>query len=207
MLNLARMAIVFCSAVLLAGCNLHEVDPGALFRSAQLSGVEFEQLIKEKGIKTVINLRGVSTENWWKEEAAVMEKYGVVHVNIGMSAGRIPHRDDLIALLDTFKTAPRPILIHCMAGVDRTGEAAALYQMIYMGKSKTEALEMLTPKYGHFEIFKPAKIYFIKEVWQSERWAYEAYDPCYGDYKYYDKNNSKCTGGIPAPDEDAGGDT
>jgi protein tyrosine/serine phosphatase len=174
--------------------NLHEIDPGKFFRSEQMSGPELEKTINKFGIRTVINLRGESTEKWFQEEAEVVQRLGVVHVNIPMSAGRLPHRQDLIELLEAYRHAPLPILIHCQGGADRSGEAAAIYQMIYMGKSKSEALQMLTPKYFHFEAKKPAKRYFIKEVWQGETWAYNDYDPCSGEYKFYDINDSNCAG-------------
>lgn len=170
--------------------NLHEIHKGQLFRSAQLDGDDIEKLIKTKNIKTIINLRGENpNEEWYQDEKNAADRYGVKLINFSMSAKRLPHRKDLVGLLDAFKTAERPILIHCKAGVDRTGEAAAIYQMIYQGKSKKEALKMLSPKYFHFEQFKPAKRYFIRDVWQSQDWAYNNYDPCLANYKYYDKKH------------------
>jgi hypothetical protein len=118
-----------------------------------------------------------------------------------MSAERLPHRKDLIRLLDAFKNSPRPILLHCQAGVDRTGEASAIYEMLYMGKSKKEALEMLSLKFGYLESNEPAKIYFIRDVWQGETWAREQYFPCSGQYHFYDIKSSECkeeTARIPA---------
>lgn len=175
--------------------NFHEVDKGQLYRSAQLSGKEFETAIKAVGIKTIINLRGANpSDKWYQEETAVAAEYGVEHIDIGMSARRLPHREDLIKLLDVFENAERPILIHCQGGADRTGEASAIYQMLYMGKSKKEALKMLTLKYFHLKKRMPAKRYFIKELWQGEDWAHNEYDPCNSDYSYYDPNNNHCQG-------------
>lgn len=188
MKNLILLIILF----LAVGCNLHEIDEGKYFRSAQLSGEELESVIKEHGIKTVINLRGAKDVDWYREEAAVTERMGVTLISIGMSAKRLPHREDLIKLLDAFKTAERPMLIHCQGGADRTGEASAIYQMLYMGKTKKEALKMLTPKYFHIKKRMPAKRYFIKELWQGEDWAYNEYDPCSGEFKYYNPNDPAC---------------
>lgn len=178
--------------LVLAGCNFHEVDRGQLYRSPQLDKEQFQEAIDKLGVKTIINLRGDSDKAWYKDEVLVAKKNGVLLIDIGMSARRLPHREDLIKLLDAFRNAPRPILIHCKAGVDRTGEASALYQMIYMGKSKEEALEMLSPKFAHFEKFKPAKRYFIRDVWQGEDWARRDYDPCSGQYQHYDPRNAAC---------------
>lgn len=179
--------------LLLISCRFYEVDPGRLYRSSQPSGAELEQYVNEAGIKTIINLRGENTgATWYDAEASVATKYNVNLVNIGMSAGRLPHRDDLIKLLDTFETAQRPMLIHCRAGVDRTGEASAIYEMLYMGKPKKEALAMLSPAFAHFEALMPAKLYFIRDLWVDEAWARDVYDPCVQNYKFYDKNNRHC---------------
>lgn len=174
---------------LFSSCNFHEVDEGKLYRSAQLSGKEFEKAIKKHNIKTIINLRGASPgKDWYEEEKEVAQKYNVHHIDIGMSAQRLPHREDLLKLLNAYQSVERPILIHCRGGADRTGEASAIYQMLYMGKTKKEALKMLTVKYFHLKKRFPAKRYFIKELWVDENWAYQDYFPCENDYLYYDKS-------------------
>ena len=187
--------------MILSSCRLAQVQKGQVYRSPQPKGNDLQRAIDELGIKTIINLRGENSgEDWYDDEKRVADENSVELINISMSASRLPHRKDLIKLLDAFKTAPRPILIHCLAGVDRTGEASALYQMIYMNYSKKDALHMLSPAYGHFEKFKPAKRYFIKEVWQGEEWARTSYDPCKTKYEYYDQNNSICH---PETDKDS----
>lgn len=175
--------------------NFHEVDAGQYYRSAQLKGHEIQRAIDELGIKTIINLRGGNRDDeWYQDERAVAEANGVKLIDIGMSAKRLPHREDLIKLLDSFETAERPLLVHCQGGADRTGEASAIYQMLYMGKSKEEALKMLTIKYLHLKKRMPAKRYFIDELWQGEDWARHEYDPCHSDYRYYDVNGPHCQG-------------
>ncbi|WP_413291114.1 tyrosine-protein phosphatase [Bdellovibrio sp. HCB337] len=181
------------SASDILGPNFHEIDRGRYYRSAQLDGKEFDYYIKKYGIRTIINLRGAyPDEKWYKEEKQVAAKNGVEHHDISMLAEAIPHRQNLIKLLDLFKTAQRPILVHCQGGADRTGEASTLYQMLYNGKPMDEALKMLTFKYRHAEFFKPAKRYFIEQVWQGEDWAYKSYDPCKSNYKYYERNTEYC---------------
>lgn len=186
-------------AVSLAGCRFYEVDEGKFYRSPQPTAEDIDRAA-ELGVKTVINLRGASPGKlWYDEEKAATTRHNMLQIDIGMSAGRLPHREDLINLLDAFANAPRPILIHCLAGVDRTGEASAIYEMLYMGKSKEEALEMLSAKFAHFERNMPAKIYFIRDLWQGERWAREEYDPCSGQYRHYNPNNGACRGEKPVP--------
>jgi protein tyrosine/serine phosphatase len=184
-----RFVLSIGAIALLSAChpNFHEVDPGKFYRSAQLSGEELDLAIRTYGIRTVINLRGENPgEKWYDDEVQVTNKDGVKLVSIGMSAKRLPNRKDLIALVEQFETAERPLLVHCQAGADRTGEASAIYEMDYMGKSREEALEMLTLKYDHLEVAAPAKRYFIG-LYGGKDWALHTYDPCQADYKYYDK--------------------
>jgi protein tyrosine/serine phosphatase len=164
--------------------NFREVDPGKLYRSGQLNGEQLADAIDQLGIKTVINLRGRATEPWYREEKEVAREKGVRHVDVRFSARRIPTRDQLIVLLDAFRDEERPILMHCNFGADRVGEAAAIYQMEYMGKSRQEALDMLTLRYLHLEWRRPAKRYFI-EIYGGEQWAREVYDPC--DFEHFNK--------------------
>lgn len=183
-----HLFIALTVTTLLTGClNFHSVKKGELYRSAQLNDKQLDRAIRKLGIKTVINLRGKSDRNWYLDEKNVAERHGVKLVSIQMSAKRLPTRADLIKLLDTFRDAERPILIHCKGGADRTGEAAAIFAMEYMGQSKKKALHQLSPKYFHFPKFKPAKRYFIKNIWQGAEWAYQNYDPCKSDYKYFNK--------------------
>ena len=76
--------------------------------------------------------------------------------------------------------------MHCDGGADRAGEASAIYQIEYMGKSSAEALEMLTLRYRHFSWWKPAMRYFI-ERYRGEDWLLNEYDPCSDEYDYYDR--------------------
>jgi len=168
--------------------NFHDVKEGVLYRSAQPSGKELFLAVREYNIRSVINLRGAQPgESWYDIEKAVSDKLGLQRVDIAMSAVRLPHRDDLIRLLDAFKELPRPILIHCKAGADRTGEAAAIFAMEYLHWSRRKAAGQLHPYYGHIPDFTPAKTYFIREVYQGEDWARNTYDPCLQDFEYYDK--------------------
>ncbi|MBO9666814.1 MAG: tyrosine-protein phosphatase [Bdellovibrio sp.] len=192
-LILSLFVVLPASASDILGPNFHEIDRGRFYRSAQLDSKEFSHYIQAYGIKTIISLREAEPkERWYQDELVVSRKYGVEHHDIPMLAEMIPHRENLIRLLDLYKSAPRPILIHCQGGADRSGEVSAIYQMLYQGKSREESLKMLTWKYHHVEMFKPAKRYFISQIWQGEDWAYNDYHPCEENYRYYDKTTAYC---------------
>lgn len=193
MISLAVLSLVLIS------CRVYEVDPGHLVRSPQPKKDQLQQAFNKYGIRTVINLRGANPgAKWYDDEKEVTAQNAVTLVDIPMSASRLPHRRDLLKLLDTYRNSPKPILIHCLRGIDRTGEAAALYELIYMKKTKEEALKMLSLEFGYMGELFPAKKYFIKDVWVDEDWAYREYDPCSGKYKHYDVNDPVCHGGEPA---------
>ncbi|OIQ17819.1 MAG: hypothetical protein BM556_10345 [Bacteriovorax sp. MedPE-SWde] len=170
--------------------NKRTVQKNNLYRSAQLSAKQIKRAIKKWKIKTVINLRGESpNKDWWRKEVVAVRESGAKYHNIGMSAQRLPHRKDLIKLIELYETAERPILIHCAGGADRTGEASAMWKLDQMKTSKKKALKQLTILTRHIPFRFPAKRYFIKKIYQGSDWAKENYYPCEANYKYYDKSN------------------
>lgn len=155
--------------------NFDTVEKGNLYRSAQLSPKKLRKVIQEHGIKTIINLRGVnSDQDWWQKEREVSHELGVEFHNISMSAKSFPRADQLLRLLDLYDNASRPLYIHCKAGADRTGEAAAIYVLDQMGKSKKDALKQLRLKYHHIKSKYPKKRKLIK-IWQGRDWIKNGY--------------------------------
>ena len=185
-----RSAVIVALGVLLCGCgaNFGVVEDGQLYRSAQLGKNGLEDAIENWGIRTVVNLRGSPEgERWYENEKKVTESLGVEQVDIEFSARRLPDRDDLLLLLDTFHRAERPILVHCQAGADRTSLASVVWSMDLMGLPKEQALEQCSIRFGHLEWLYPAIDYFL-ELYEGEEWAREHYDPCVQEYEYYDKS-------------------
>jgi len=156
--------------------NLHTVEPGKLYRSAQLSPQDLELYINMYGIQTIINLRGINSHTeWWQDENKVTKKMNVLFFNIPMSHSTITTLEHFKQLIAIYKNAPRPILIHCRGGADRTGEAAAiwiLYQMLQeIDESKNflvindlieTSLNQFSIRYRHIRCLHPQKLLFVK---------------------------------------------
>ncbi len=169
------------------------VDKDKFYRSGQPDLNELNKLITRDGIRTIINLRGEHPgEKWFDDEFALTESKQITFISLDFQLKQIPHRRTLLAYLDAIETAPRPILIHCDNGVERTGEAAAIYEMVVNKKSKAEAMKMLSKTYYYAESDDPSKKYFIEKVWQSEDWARNEYDPCVQNFGYYPHTLSEC---------------
>jgi protein tyrosine/serine phosphatase len=53
-------------------------------------------------------------------------------------------------ILTILRDAPKPILVHCRSGADRTGFVAALYRYAIAGESAEASARELSLRYGHF---------------------------------------------------------
>jgi protein tyrosine/serine phosphatase len=172
--------------------NFHVVDPGKFYRSAQLTGDELREVVAEKGIKTVINLRGRQRSEWWyQDEKAVLDELGVNFVSIPLDSDTVPKRKRLIRYLNALRDLPRPILIHCRSGADRTGLHSALYKIDYMGKTTEEAFEELDARFLHFKSLKPSNSVFLKN-YKGENWARTEYSECLPEFIDFAERKDKC---------------
>ncbi|MCF7800246.1 tyrosine-protein phosphatase [Candidatus Babeliales bacterium] len=158
--------------------NFYTVEKNKLYRSKQLDASTLKFYIKKFGIKTVVNLRGENkNRRWWQREYQATRDLNINFFNIPMSAMWMTSREHLKKLFDIYDDQSLyPILIHCQGGADRTGEAAALWVLEKQGKSKKEALNQLSIKFGHRKYKNSAKDFLI-EIWQGRQWAFYEYDP------------------------------
>ncbi len=130
--------------------NFHEVLPGELYRSAQPTQEDLTRYTKEHGIKSVLNLRGGNpADGWYQEEIAASEELHITHLDFRMKAARELTDAQVAELIEVMRSAPKPLLIHCRSGADRTGLAAALYLEAISGKPMSQASGQLSLRYGH----------------------------------------------------------
>lgn len=172
--------------------NFYEIDPGKYYRSAQLTKFELEDAIKRYGIKTVISVRGYPQPILNDEpEAETLERLGVGFQKYDLTTDYFPSKADIVSIIKALKNAPRPILVHCRTGADRTGMISAIYQIEEMKRPKQEALDQLSFKYWHVQQFHPAMSAFV-EAYQGYDWADQKYDPC--EFPQFLENTKDCHG-------------
>lgn len=148
--------------------NFHEVVPGELFRSAQLSAEDLVTHASAEGIRSVINLRGENRgESWYDSEVAVSRELGLVHLDFRMSAGRPLSRNEAAQLIAMMRAAPKPLLIHCRAGADRSGLAASLYLAAIDGAGEERSEAQLSFRFGHIGIPWLSETYAMDETWEA----------------------------------------
>lgn len=130
--------------------NFHAVEPGVLYRSGQLTPLGLRHALRRHGIKTVVTLRTVRDPDnpypdAWEEE--VCRAAGARHLRIVPrpwvvdAGGQLPAEqvvDEFLAVVDD--PASRPVLVHCYAGIHRTGTLSALYRLEYQGWTADRAI-------------------------------------------------------------------
>ncbi len=168
---LALLSAVHLLHLQLTG-NFHEVVLGELYRSAQLSAGDLATYAREKGIRSVLNLRGADRgAPWYHSEVRASRDLGIAHLDFAMSAGRALTRAEAVRLVALMRDAPKPLLIHCRAGADRSGLAASLYLAAIEGAAEERSEAQLSFRYGHIGIPWLSQTYAMDEAWESlEPW-------------------------------------
>jgi protein tyrosine/serine phosphatase len=128
-----------------------------LYRSEQPQASDLPGL-KALGIKTVFSLRH------YHHDSRDFERAGIHAEQYPMDAGSVSVAE-LVIVLRTMRTAPKPILLHCWHGSDRTGFVVAGYRMIFMNWTAAEAIEELRlGGFGHHASYYPNIAKVLKEL-------------------------------------------
>jgi protein tyrosine/serine phosphatase len=146
--------------------NFHEVLPAELYRSAQPSAADVASYARQYGIKTIVNLRGKSRETWYLQEVEAANRAGISHFDFRWSASKRVSPRQARQLITLLQTAPKPILIHCQAGADRTGLAAMLYLQQIAGIDEEISERQLSVRYGHIGLPYISAAFAMDESWE-----------------------------------------
>lgn len=147
--------------------NFDTLVAGEVYRSAQVFGTDLEDYVAQHGIKSVLNLRGADpNSSWYPAEVAESKRLGLVHADFPMSASIPLSPEQVFALIDVMRSLPKPMLIHCRNGSDRTGLASALYLAAISEADEETAEGQLSLYYGHFAVPYLSQAYPMDETWE-----------------------------------------
>jgi tyrosine-protein phosphatase SIW14 len=138
--------------------RLREVEPGKLYRCGQLTADGFADAISHYHIRTVINVQDEYPDpdidkcffsGETVKESALCKQLGVRYVYLPpdlIPRHLIPEQrpeaiEKFLALMDD--PSAYPVLIHCRAGLHRTGVLTAVYSMEYDRWGPEETLHEL----------------------------------------------------------------
>lgn len=124
--------------------NFATVEPGRLYRSGQLSPAVVEQTLKECNIRVVVDLtHALPDDPAQKAELAACSRLGVEHLRFplhGDGTGDVEQYIAAIAAVQRAQSKGEAVLVHCVAGAQRTGGVVAAYRMLVEHQSPEAAM-------------------------------------------------------------------
>lgn len=145
--------------------NLRPLDTD-VWRSNQPSPRQVKKLA-QKGIKTIVNLRGPSRWGSYILEKEACEHYGVQFINHRMYSRRMPTFAEIQKTIAMFEAIEGPVLFHCKSGADRAGICSALYLLLVKKVSIEEALKQLSIRYGHIKHSNTGRLDYFLETYKA----------------------------------------
>jgi protein tyrosine/serine phosphatase len=130
--------------------NFRVVHDGVLYRSGQMTLSGLKEIIHDYGIRCVITLRDSYDLNKPPPDLAEEEyckSQGLLHVRMPLRGwdlgpdGTAPVDENMRKFLAVVNDPHnQPVLVHCFAGIHRTGGYCAVYRMEVEGWSNDEAI-------------------------------------------------------------------
>ena len=163
--------------------NFFPVAPG-VYRSNQPTHKRFVKL-KKMGIRSILNLRGAAGAAHYLVEEESCRELGLKLVNCTLHARYAAPRNDILGVIDAFRTIEKPFVMHCKSGADRAGFASVLYLHVIEGRPLSEARKMLSFKYLHLSWSRTGILGFIFDMYEArnardpiefEEWVATEYD-------------------------------
>lgn len=165
--GVGMIALIGYLAILHSSGNFHTIVDGEVYRSAQVKGDDLAEYSQEVGLKSVLNLRGASPgADWYMDEIAESTRLGLVHADFALSASHQVTNEQAAELIALMRDLPKPLLIHCKYGSDRTGLVAALYMAAIAGHDEDTAEAQLSLYFGHFSVPYLSAAYPMDESWE-----------------------------------------
>lgn len=128
--------------------NLHRISP-EMWRSNQPSPQQIAAHQRERGVQTIINLRGESARGYYLLEKEACAQLGIKLIDYQVFSRDTPTREAVLGARDLFAELDYPALMHCKSGADRAGMMSVLYMIARQKQPVSVALSQLSFRYLH----------------------------------------------------------
>lgn len=168
--------------------NLYPLDSSRAWRIARgsCSTVHFQSILLELGIRSAVDLRRSGSSD--QENSAIdFGCLGIEYHNIHLRSSDLPHPEALQKFIEVLEQAPRPLLLYCKRGKDKTGFGSALYRHLICNDPIELAWQQLRfIPYGHRRKKHMGPYSFrslLKEAAPADirRWIWEEYPRIFAD--------------------------
>lgn len=162
--------------------NFHRIDD-QIYRSSQPTTFTLRKFASNGG-KTVLSLRGSIEAPYWYQEEETCSRLGLTLHNIQLSATSAPDPHRLNELIDFLGKCPKPLLIHCKSGADRTGLATFVYKTVFLQERFNKAKSALGFRFLHNRFGKAGVLDEFIQTYRNdaqelglnfEEWLYTVY--------------------------------
>lgn len=163
--------------------NFHKLD-AEVWRHNHPGPARLAQL-KAMGAVSILSLRGATSAPSVMEAQACSD-LGLVFRTLEMRATRLPRREALLGLMDAYREMPKPMVVHCKSGSDRTGLAATIYLHAIKGVPLAQARRQLALRYIHNPWGRARVVNRLLDAYGAahdatgiafEDWVRDTYDP------------------------------
>lgn len=149
--------------------NFYKVDDD-VYRSNH-PGLRALRRARARGVRSVLSLRGDAdiTPNIIERDAAARLELDLRFIR--MRTTILPARKALLELVHQLRVMPKPVLVHCKSGADRTGLAITIYLHVIKGQPIARARRALNWRYAHFSWGRAGIVHRLLDAYAAEHAA------------------------------------
>ena len=106
------------------------------------------------------------------DQVQAINNCNISQEDLSFSAGRLPSTKTINQLVDVIDQSEKPMLFHCHKGIDRTGMAVVMSELLQTDIGLDDALKQLSPYYGHLNIGRTAHIdefFVLYKEWLAKK--------------------------------------